>query len=250
MGNLDSEQSAIEFGPFGLVQRDAGPSRKCWPCGAPAAPGAARRRAGLVPRGGTFRPASVCSRKRHPGTSFGGKPGCHTESASTSGGGTAACDTLEAVRMASARRHTRSCRLRSILAVGRDLAGENGGPSRSEIAGPGSGTKRSPPAAQRPMQSPDRAAVAAAGPPTHSFRLCHLPVQSEPRSPSTPRHCGSRCCWVSRPAAAARCEPGVFRRPHTRELLCTPAPFGVTSHAPQKAEPTGGRVMYRMTTVR
>ena len=67
---------------------------------------------------------------------------------------------------------------------------ETAGCREASLLGGGSGTKRCPPAAQRPMQSPDRAAVAAAGPPTHSFRLCHLPVQSEPRSPSTPRHCG------------------------------------------------------------
>ena len=205
--------------------------RAVWRPGGPRGR-AARRRAGLVPRGGTFRPASVCSRKRHPGTSFGGKPGCHTKSASTSGGGTAACDTLEAVRMASAHRHIRSCRLRSILAVGRDLAGKNGAPSRSEIAGRGSGTKRSPPAAQRPMQSPDRATVAAAGPLRHSFRPCNFPVQSEPRSPSTPRHCWqpmllgfAPCCCC---AMRARC---LSTPPHPRVALHASAIWGDVARA-------------------
>jgi hypothetical protein len=36
-----------------------------------------------------------------------------------------------------------------------------------------------------------------------------------------------------------RCEPGVSRRPHTRELLCTPASSGAWSHAPRRAEPAG-----------
>ena len=118
---------------------------------------------------------------------------------------------------------------RSILAVGRDLAGENGGLSRSEFAGRGLRRQTEPPRLRkRPMQSPielpSRRRVCL-----HTVPGCATCRCNRSRGPR------------ARPAIARlpRCEPGVSRRPHTRELLCTPASSGAWSHTPRRAEPTG-----------
>jgi hypothetical protein len=180
-------------------------------------------------------PASVCSRKRYPGTRSGQTRlpyGIALHERRWHGGLRRPRSSLGGQRSPS-----RPFVSAAINSRGRPRPG---GRERRAVAkrvcGAGLRHQTVPPAAQQSVQSPDRVTVAAAGPLRHSSRPCDLPVQSEPQSPSTPRHCGSRCCWVSRPAAAARCEPGVFRRPHTRELLCAPASFGVISHAPQRAE--------------
>ena len=80
------------------------------------------------------------------------------------------------------------------------------------------------PAAQTTDAEPDRAAFAAAGLPTHSSRLCHLPVQSEPRSPSTLRHCGVLAKLAQ---MRARC---LSTPPHPRVALHASVIGGVVAH--------------------
>ena len=165
-----------------------------------------------------------------------GGPGCHTNRAFRERRWPAAGN---ASRSSSGGRCSQECPFgsaRSILAVGRDLAGEKRRAVAKRVCWAGAPAPNgAPPAAQRPMQSPDRAAIAAAGPPTHSLRLCHLPVQSEPRSPSTPRHCAVlAACPVSLDAPTpASCFARRRRRGRGPRALAAPAANARAAAPPQ-----------------